>query len=134
MVGVGVADGLTVGEAVRVRVFVTAIVFSPDGSQLITASQDGTVRLWSAADGKLLNVLYGHMGSLWDLALSPDGTLLAAGGDYGSIRVWRLEDGASLNLLTIPVGEWISSVAFSPDGKLLASSSFDQTVWLWGIP
>ena len=47
--------------------------FSPDGTRVVTASDDRTARLWDAATGKQLAVLHGHEDQVWWAAFSPDG-------------------------------------------------------------
>ncbi|MEM7247751.1 MAG: serine/threonine-protein kinase, partial [Acidobacteriota bacterium] len=68
---------------------VHAVASSPDGSRLVTACHDGTVRLWDASDGHCLVVLRGHEAYVHDLAFTPDGeTLVSVSGD-GTARLWE---------------------------------------------
>ena len=69
---------------------VTEAVFSPDGSRLATASNDGTIRLWDRAGGEQLLVLRGHDGPVVSVGFSPDGRRLASAGVDGTVRVWAL--------------------------------------------
>jgi WD40 repeat protein len=64
--------------------------FSPDGSQLATASADGTVRLWNPHTGEQLLVLNGHLGQISDVSFNADGTQLASTSGDGTVRVWAL--------------------------------------------
>jgi WD40 repeat protein len=49
------------------------ITWSPQGDRLATASEDGSVRVWQAADGSLAHVLAGHEDGVWSATWSPDG-------------------------------------------------------------
>ena len=73
---------------------VHALVLSPDGQRLYTGSQDRTVRVWSTADGALLQTLQGHKSSVNALAVSADGQRLYSGSQDRTVRVWSTADGA----------------------------------------
>jgi WD40 repeat protein len=126
------ADGHTDG--------ITAVLFTPDGKRLISASRDKTVRVWDVAGGELLRVLRpavgpGPIGSLSAAALAPDGkTLLVCARGAGenaypiyainleTERIERVFDGHE---------KVVTRLAFSGDGKRLASGSEDATVRIW---
>jgi WD40 repeat protein len=93
--------------------------FSPDGKLLASGSFDHQARLWDAATGKSVRTLDGHEQAVVGLAFSPDGKLLATCGDDSTIRFWKVADGAPLT--TIPVGNHTYKLAFSGDGRWLAS-------------
>ena len=59
------------------------LAWSPDVSRLVTASQDGTVRVWDVASGAELQQLSGHSGGVWSVAYSPDGTRIAFRSHHG---------------------------------------------------
>ena len=93
--------------------------FSPDGKRLASGSFDDSVRLWDASSGRSLKVLTGHTQAVVGLDFSPDGKLLATGADDSTVRIWRASDGAPLRV--IDNGYHVDKVAFSPDGRWLAS-------------
>lgn len=118
------------------RIWVQDIAYSRDGTHLVScsalmaASQPaGTVRLWDAGTGQL--VLTIPSGSVSALAVNPDGTLLASGSNLdGTISLWDAASGDSQATLTGHT-DYMTDVAFSPDGTVLASASEDGTVRLW---
>jgi WD40 repeat protein len=95
------------------------IRFSPDGNRLASGSFDDTARLWDVNKGRLIKTLTGHSQAVVGLDYSPDGKLLATGADDSTIRFWRAFDGVSLR--TIGNATHVDKVAFSPDGRWLAS-------------
>ncbi len=128
---------------------VFAVVWSPDGKRVAIVAEGQGVQIYNAATGKLLDtypassqasvstktgavMLSGGSGA-YATAWSPDGTLMATAffGSYGnSVQVWN----TSTNKLVLNYtghADVVGSVAWSPDGKYIASSSWDGSTQVW---
>jgi eukaryotic-like serine/threonine-protein kinase len=113
---------------------INGIVFRPDGRQLATAANDGTVRLWDVTRGTEVGFLKSNDPKKWRLlcvAFSPDGALLAAGDGEGSVTVWEAATGRQVYTLPIQT-DVVCAVSFSADGKLLAAGGTDA-VMVWDL-
>jgi dipeptidyl aminopeptidase/acylaminoacyl peptidase len=112
--------------------WVYSVSFSRDGQTLASGGDDGTVRLWSVAEGEEIATLRGHDRWVYSVSFSPDGQTLASGGDDGTVRLWSVAEGQEIATLR-GHDRWVQSVSFSPDGQTLASGSLDRTVRLWSV-
>jgi len=74
------------------RPAITSIAFSANGQMLAGGLADGTIKLWSVSDGRLLKTLTGHTATVNSLAFSPDGRALASASDDKTVRVWNPSD------------------------------------------
>lgn len=108
---------------------VSAVLFTPDNQRLISASADGTIRVWDFASEEELQVVNAEVG-VTSLALSPDGTLLVAGYGDGSITLHSIDTLEPTAPQVVHSGP-VNDLAFNPDGTLLATvgGTGDPGIW-----
>jgi len=115
------ATGKVQASLTSSRGLVYRVSFSPDGSQLATASDGGIVRLWNVATHKEEGALQGHQGPVMSLAYSADGKTLVSA-DSVEIKLWDVASRKERRAIKT----FCMQLALSPDGKTLATStSFD---------
>jgi RNA polymerase sigma factor (sigma-70 family) len=130
------------GQGFRHGGTVYQVAFSKDGKALVSASAaDGTIRLWDAATGAERRRFRGDGNGFWTVALSPDNKTVASG-EGNQLRLWDLATGQEVRRFPGHRGKdpasnapgQVHRVAFSPDGTLLASLSYNEAaVRLWEV-
>lgn len=118
------------------RDWVNSVAISPDGRILASGSEDNTIKLWDMNTGKMVRTFKkgwwqkGHEGPVRTVIFSPDGEFLVSGSDDNTIKFWELKTG-KLRRIFVGNGLWVRALAFSPDGRILASES--EMIKLWEV-
>jgi WD40 repeat protein/serine/threonine protein kinase len=99
---------------------VYSAVFGPDGRNVATASRDGRIRVWNLSDPSSPEVVHEHDAEALSVSFSPDGMSVASGSWDGTASIREGSTGEPLVLRGNAGGVW--EVAFSPDGRLLATA------------
>ena len=132
---------------------VRAVAFSPNNKILATADDDGNLRLWDPVTGQSHGPVIqaaprtskGDAYAVLGVAFSPDGKLLASASSDGTVQLWDPSTGQprgrAMRTTTSQQPSTLGSenigaegIAFSPNGKLLATAAVDGTVRLWDAP
>jgi WD40 repeat protein len=137
---------------------VWSVAYSPRGQILASGSDDQTIRFWRTGESRtakrLIKTLRGQTGAVRLVKFSPDGLLLASNSGDCAVKLWDVsgfytekpERSQLGRVMAGQSGEWVSgqcvavleehkervfAIAFSPDGRHLATGSSDQTVRVW---
>jgi WD40 repeat protein len=111
---------------------INSVCFSPDGSYVLSGSDDRTLRLWEIASGKEIMKFEGHIDDVTSVCFSPDGCYVLSGSLDCTIRLWEIASGKEVRTF------WrrhkvVYSVCFSPDGSYVLSGSSGKTLYLWDV-
>jgi WD40 repeat protein/serine/threonine protein kinase len=110
---------------------VSGAVFTLDGTRLVSAGHDGSIKMWDAATGREVANLQGHDDVIHCLAASTDGRRFASGSWDGTVKVWDARKGDLLKTLGDHPGK-VLRVLFVPDTPWLAAASY-SSLKLWDV-
>ena len=114
--------------------WVNSVAFSPDGTTLALGSKDGTIKLWNIKSNHI-STIRTYLPSrtfIGTVNFNPDGTMLAASSPH-EIILLDVESCEKISVCRLPDGDYVTSVAFCPDGKTFASGGFFGLILKWKL-
>ena len=109
---------------------VESVCWSPDGRWIASGSRDNSAKVWDASTGKCRWTVTVDSGVLC-VSFAPNGEIIAAGDEAGNIHFFDARTAAKSKPSISGHSDWVESVCFSSDGKLVASGSRDNSAKVW---
>lgn len=111
---------------------VNSLITNGDGSKLISASRDQTIKIWNISNSicKISHTLIGHQGYVYDISTSADWQVLASGGSDRSIILWKISDGEIIHSINQHSG-FVRALEFFEGGNLLVSGGKEGILYIW---
>lgn len=75
---------------------IKSVTLSEDGKYLVSASADGTLKVWDMHTERPIHTLSGHSDEVWCSSISPDNEIVVSGSSDGTIRLWRMKNGTEM--------------------------------------
>ncbi|MBD2611882.1 MAG: trypsin-like peptidase domain-containing protein [Nostoc sp. ZfuVER08] len=109
---------------------VNSVAISADGKTLASGSDDKTIKIWNIATGQVIRTLNGGSNWVTSVAFSPNGKTLVSVSRH-TIKIWNVTTGQEIRTLNNgnSASDSVYSIAFSPDGRTLASSGHTIKIW-----
>ncbi|MBP7077181.1 MAG: WD40 repeat domain-containing protein [Bacteroidales bacterium] len=110
--------------------YVNTAEFSSDGKYIVTASDDGTAKIWESRSGKLVLILVGHTDKVTQAHFSPDGKSIVTASFDNTVKIWESSSGKLLMSIDGHTSA-VWSAQYSSDGKYIITDSQDGTKGIW---
>lgn len=111
---------------------VTKVLLTPSGTDAVSASADGTARVWDLDIGDCVLLLEGHAGPITDMAITSDGSLVLTCSTDGTARAFEMERGTCLRVLAGHTAA-INALAMDPWARFVVTASTDGTARVWDL-
>jgi WD40 repeat protein len=112
--------------------FVTAVAITPDGQQLVSGSDDGTIALWDLTTGRLLLSFHGHEAEISGLVVTAPGEFIVSAAYDRTVKCWDLTSGRLVSAYT-GHEDWVSALALGSDARTVLSGALDGALHLWDL-
>lgn len=111
-----------------------ALVYSPDGTKIVTGAEDGKIKVWDAISGFCIVTFNEHSGPVTDLKFSKRGNVLFSCSLDGSVRAWDLIRYRNFRTFTAAERIQFTSLAIDPSGEIVCAGSEDEfDIHLWSV-
>jgi WD40 repeat protein len=114
------------------RQAVTSLCLNRDGSRVVSAGRDRTIKFWDLADGTCLETLRGHEAAVWSVHLGADGRHVLSAGRDQALLLWDLEGGRCLRRFQGHKGA-VWAARLTADGQYALSAGADGTLRWWEV-
>jgi len=111
---------------------VEAVALSPDGTRVVSASADKSVKVWDVETGQMIRSLEGHTGSVHAALVTASGDRVIYSSKDWTIRIWNIVSGETIGILSTPSGP-VTTVAMVSGDRFLVSGSDDGLLELWDL-
>ncbi len=111
---------------------VNTVIFSPDGTQVVTGSSDNNLIVWDIETGAQVSILTGHENPIMSVEFSPDGTRLLTGSQKSELLIWDVATGNIVQDIEDVRGRVLDAV-WLPNGLQIASVSSNRRVVIWDL-
>ena len=109
-----------------------SVEFSPDGTMIVSGSNNNTIKLWEVSTGRCIKTLKEHLDLVNSVGFSPNGSVIVSGSGDKTVKLWNVSTGDCIKTFR-GHSSGVQSAGFSPDGRTIVSGSYDKTVKLWDV-
>ena len=115
------ADWSACIQTFEVYNIVSSVAFSHDDTQIVSGSNDNTVKIWNTGSGACLKTLENYNDSVWSIAFSHDSAQVVSGSADKTVKIWDTDSGACLK--TLNIGRILDNIAFNTTGSYLLTNT-----------
>lgn len=111
-----------------------ALCYSPDGSRIVTASDDGKIKIWDVVSGFCLMTFTEHTSAVTDLKFAKRGNVLFSSSLDGTVRAWDLIRFRNFRTFTAAERVQFNTLAVDPSGEVVVAGSQDSfDIYVWSV-